>query len=232
MRKEPQGRYASAEEVAADIGRYLSGQPVIARHHTFGYRVGKLIRRNRSSVAFGALIAASLIIGIIATTREARVAEALRQQAESERRRADSQARDSERHRRLAEAESLRAEQQREVAVREQQRANEQFREAQSQRDSNRRLLYFAEMSLADQRWQSNSGRSALDLLLKNVPKPGEEDLRGLEWYYLWQMSHTERATLRPPSRALSIAFSPDGIMLALGCFGMVTLLDVSGARE
>src|SRR5690606_24802850 len=38
LRKEPARRYASAEQLAADIERYLTGMPVLARRDTFGYR--------------------------------------------------------------------------------------------------------------------------------------------------------------------------------------------------
>jgi len=37
MRKEPGERYASAEELSEDLGRYLAGQPVSARHASFRY---------------------------------------------------------------------------------------------------------------------------------------------------------------------------------------------------
>lgn len=38
-------RYASADEMLADIKRYLDGLPVIARPDTVGYRLGKLFKR-------------------------------------------------------------------------------------------------------------------------------------------------------------------------------------------
>lgn len=50
MRREPEQRYASADEMAADIGRHLRGLPVIATPDSLGYRLGKFYRRNRSAV--------------------------------------------------------------------------------------------------------------------------------------------------------------------------------------
>lgn len=41
MRNEPERRYASAEQLAADIDRYMRGLPVIARRDTLWYRTGK-----------------------------------------------------------------------------------------------------------------------------------------------------------------------------------------------
>ncbi len=84
MRKEPQRRYASAEQFAEDIQRHLSGRPVRARHDTFTYRAGKFIRRQKVGVTAAAVILVTLLVGIIATAWQARVARAER--ARSERR--------------------------------------------------------------------------------------------------------------------------------------------------
>ncbi len=50
LRKEPARRYASAEQFAADITRYLEGLPVRARRDTPAYRASKFIRRHRVGV--------------------------------------------------------------------------------------------------------------------------------------------------------------------------------------
>jgi len=84
MRKEPQRRYATAEQFAEDIRRHLDGLPVRARQDTFSYRAGKFIRRQKVAVAAAALVALTLLVGIITTTWQARVARAER--ARSERR--------------------------------------------------------------------------------------------------------------------------------------------------
>src|SRR5688572_23456171 len=84
MRKEPQRRYATAEQFAEDIRRHLNGLPVRARQDTFAYRASKFVRRQKVAVAAAALVAVTLLIGIIATTWQARVARAER--ARSERR--------------------------------------------------------------------------------------------------------------------------------------------------
>ena len=84
MRKEPQRRYTSAEQFADDIRRHLNGLPVRARQDTFAYRAGKFIRRQKVAVAAAALVAITLLVGIVATTWQARVARAER--ARSERR--------------------------------------------------------------------------------------------------------------------------------------------------
>ncbi|HET9478513.1 MAG TPA: protein kinase, partial [Pyrinomonadaceae bacterium] len=82
MRKEPQRRYATAQQFAEDIQRHLDGLPVRARADTFGYRTGKFIRRHKLGAAAAALITLTLLIGIVATVWQAQVARAERARAE------------------------------------------------------------------------------------------------------------------------------------------------------
>jgi eukaryotic-like serine/threonine-protein kinase len=82
VRKEPARRYGSAEQLAADLRRHLEGQPVSAQRDWYGYRVGKYLRRHRWEVAASLLFVASLVGGIIATSRQARRAESERAKAE------------------------------------------------------------------------------------------------------------------------------------------------------
>ena len=72
MRKEPARRYSSVGQFSDDIRRHLEGLPVIARKDTLRYRSEKFIYRHKVGVAAAALIALSLIGGIVATFWEAR----------------------------------------------------------------------------------------------------------------------------------------------------------------
>jgi eukaryotic-like serine/threonine-protein kinase len=81
MRKEPERRYSSVEQFAEDIRRYLTGLPVIAREDSFGYRTEKFIKRNKAGVAAGLGIALSLVGGLIATSRQAKIARRQRDRA-------------------------------------------------------------------------------------------------------------------------------------------------------
>ncbi len=74
LRKEPARRYASVERFSADIQRYLDGFPVTAQADTFPYRARKFAARNRAGVAATILVAAALVGGIVATARQARIA--------------------------------------------------------------------------------------------------------------------------------------------------------------
>ena len=75
LRKEPERRYRTAHELSEDLRRHLEGLPVTARADTIGYRAGKFVRRHRTAVAAAFLVSASLVVGIVATTRQARVAQ-------------------------------------------------------------------------------------------------------------------------------------------------------------
>jgi eukaryotic-like serine/threonine-protein kinase len=82
MRKEPELRYASADQLSEDIGRHLAGVPVLARRGTAGYRAGKFARRHRLGFAAAALVLAALAGGIVMTVREARRARAAEARAQ------------------------------------------------------------------------------------------------------------------------------------------------------
>jgi len=88
MRKEPERRYASVEQLAEDLGRHLEGRPVLARKDTLAYRMRTFVRRNRAGVAAAVLVAASLVAGIVATSIQARNAERARDEAEGQTKRA------------------------------------------------------------------------------------------------------------------------------------------------
>jgi serine/threonine-protein kinase len=55
LRKEPQRRYASAQQLSEDIRRHLARRPVIAREDTLGYRAEKFVKRNKTAVAAAAV---------------------------------------------------------------------------------------------------------------------------------------------------------------------------------
>ena len=50
LRKEPQRRYSSAEQLGLDVENYLRGLPVIAHRDSLTYRLSKFVRRHRAAV--------------------------------------------------------------------------------------------------------------------------------------------------------------------------------------
>ena len=56
MRKEPEMRYATVADLAADIRRHLARKPVVARYPTLGYRAKCLVKRNGSRLVASAAV--------------------------------------------------------------------------------------------------------------------------------------------------------------------------------
>jgi WD40 repeat protein len=121
------------------------------------------------------------------------------------------------------------------------------FAAAQARRaDQQRRLaemrLYVSDMGLAHQAYLTGDLRRAATLVARHWPAPGEEDIRGFEWRYLWRLCKGDAVgTLRGHSGPFnSTRFSPDGTILAAGSFsydgrgrdGELMLWDVASKRE
>ncbi len=75
LRKDPQRRYASVEQLAEDLRRHIEGLPVSARPDTLRYRTAKFIQRNKALTAATLIVLLTLLGGIIATVHQARIAE-------------------------------------------------------------------------------------------------------------------------------------------------------------
>jgi len=71
LEKDKNRRYQSASDLAADIRRYLSDQPISARPATAAYQLRKFARRNKPLVIAALLAVAALLIGIVGTASQA-----------------------------------------------------------------------------------------------------------------------------------------------------------------
>lgn len=65
---EPENRYQTATGFAADLGRYLNGEPVSAMPPTVAYRMQKFVGRHRGGVASALLTALALIAALAVAT--------------------------------------------------------------------------------------------------------------------------------------------------------------------
>lgn len=81
IRKEPARRYGAANELDEDLRRYLEGLPVAAHADSLRYRATKFVRRHRAGVAASAVVALSLVAGLIGVSVQARIARAERDRA-------------------------------------------------------------------------------------------------------------------------------------------------------
>ncbi len=61
----------------------------------------------------------------------------------------------------------------------------------------NRHLLYAAHMNLAQQALDQDNVPRGIELLASEIPNHGEADLRGFEWYKLWNESHSRQEILK-----------------------------------
>jgi serine/threonine protein kinase/WD40 repeat protein len=96
VEKKRARRYDTANGLAADVLRYLAGEPVVAHPPSTAYRFKKFIRRNRVVVSAGGAVAAALLIGLIAFAWQANIAnqsamQAKQSQQEAERSRGAAQ---------------------------------------------------------------------------------------------------------------------------------------------
>ena len=82
LRVDPAERYPSVAFLADEVRRHLEGLPVVSRGDSWTYLTTRFVRRHKFGVAAAGAIAFTLIGGVIATRRQARLAQAERARAE------------------------------------------------------------------------------------------------------------------------------------------------------
>jgi tRNA A-37 threonylcarbamoyl transferase component Bud32 len=214
LEKEPARRYGSAEALADDLERWARGEPVLARPAGSLRRALKWVRRRPAAAA---LLAVSLVAVLALASLLAL---------------------------RGTNAELQRLNGQLEGAV---QHASEQRFRAVEQEERARRHQYAADLLLA-QRLLEGARHTAdtervLELLQRQRPRPGQADLRGFEWYYLWRLHHRDRYPLlgEPFDRSREVpidsfvraSFAPDDRTLVTGGLsGRVHFHDADSGRQ
>jgi WD40 repeat protein len=191
LEKDRTRRYETANGLAFDLKRHLNNEPVLARPPSAAYKFHKAFRRNKLAFSAGGAITVALLLGIIASTWQSVRATHAKQQALA------------------AQAQAIEA-QANETKLREQ---------AQAEELAARQRAYASDMNVAAQALAGNNLGRALDLLNRQRPRPGQRDLRGWEWRYLWQQARSDASfTLcRESSEVTALTVSPDGYWLAVG---------------
>ncbi|MCI0464808.1 MAG: serine/threonine protein kinase, partial [Gemmataceae bacterium] len=203
LAKEPRRRYLTARELAEDLRRCVAGEPIRARPVGVWERGLRWARRRPTAAAL-VVVSVLTVLGFVVTgwtvaLREGRhVQELGRERDEAGRQREFA---------RTAEANA------REEAVKARRLAADERRAHQEAR----RNLYVANVRLAQQAWEGARVEYMVHLLKEaDHRQPGDEDLRGFEWHYLWRLAHPEVLRLQGHSSTVrSVAFSPDGRRLA-----------------
>ena len=85
-------RYASAADLAADLGRYLHDEPIAARPPSKAYLFRKFAKRHKALVGAGVLVLLTLAAGVFAERLRANQAVAAREQAIAARQEAETEA--------------------------------------------------------------------------------------------------------------------------------------------
>jgi WD40 repeat protein/tRNA A-37 threonylcarbamoyl transferase component Bud32 len=191
LHKAPGRRYPSAAALADDLGRFLAGKPVTARPIRAWESALKWAKRRPAQ---------ALLVGVSGLAILALVGLAVGLAYSTRLERTNSLLGEAIQEAQRQEAEAGR------------QRARAEDREADA-----RRYLYGSRMSLAQRALEETRLPRLLELLEElRTHRPGQEDLRGFEWYYLWRLAHRDRLTLRGHTGLVfSVAFSPNGKRLA-----------------
>jgi serine/threonine protein kinase len=90
LRKEPQQRYTSVEQLAADVRRYLDSKPVQARQSNWVYDSNRFIRRHAFGASAGTIFTAVGIAFVIAMSIQTKRIAAERDRATQESSRAEA----------------------------------------------------------------------------------------------------------------------------------------------
>ncbi len=208
LEKDRTRRYETANGVAADIKRHLNNEPVVARPPSKLYEFQRMVRRHKVGFAAAAAVILALAAGIVMTTWQAIRATHAKQDAVTARQQAVAKEKEAVAAQNAEVTEELVA----------------------------RQRAYNSDMNVAMQALNENNLGRALDLLNRQRPNPGQKDLRGWEWRYLWQQTRSDALfTLCQKSGEIqSLAASHDGNLLAVGTHhkGGASVWDLRTRRE
>jgi len=229
LEKDRTRRYETANGLAHDILCHLNSEPVLARPPSKLYRFQKLVRRNKLVFTAAAVVSGVLVLGVIVSSWQAVRATRARHEA-VEARNHEKGLREAAQQAQANEAQMReRAEQAQANEARMRERAEKQELEA-------RQRAYASDMLVAKQALDGNNLGRAQDLLDRQRPQPGQKDLRGWEWRYLWQQCRGDAlfTLCQQPSEINSLAVSSDGNWLAMGAYikGGLSVWDLRTRQE
>jgi WD40 repeat protein len=207
LEKDRTRRYETANGLASDLKRHLDNEPVFARPPSALYRLQKAWRRNKLTFTAAAGVAAALVAGTSISTWQA--IEANKARAAEKRQRVAAQAAQKK-------AEDV------------EEREKQQRLAADSAKATAERLLYVANMNLAQQAWEQNN----IARLRQLLEETQSSQYRDFEWYYWQRQTHLASKTFRAHSHRC-MAVSPDGGRILLGGKdGVARVLDMVTGEE
>ncbi len=204
LEKEPGRRYPSAAALAADLRRFLAGEPIAARPVTRlerwpSGRGGS--RRWPPAYLLGLL---AVLLGGLGGTAvwQWRAAERARDAAKSAQAEGRTSQRDTGRTTPAA------------WPTRPASRSRRPGPRLRRQREKFERFDYGRTIEVAHQEWRENNVPATLALLESTRP-----DLRGWEWRYVHRLCHSDLLTLKGHPNAVLASFSPDGSRIVTGSY-------------
>jgi serine/threonine protein kinase/WD40 repeat protein len=212
LEKDRTRRYETVNGLAADIKRHLNNEPVTAAAPTFRYQLSKFARRNRKHMRVAVAAAALLLIALVFSAVQAVRATRATVAAEAARK----------------------ADQKSEAKAREAQTAEAKLRDqAEAQARAEHRRAYASDMRLLQQELEMNNLGQAQTLLERQIPGPGQVDLRGWDWRYLWSQARADEHEVlwTGGQRVLRMSASVDGRWLAWSDGGKLAVMDLSSRR-
>ena len=222
LEKEPKRRYATAQELADELQRYLDGKPVLARPISAAGRIWRWCRRKPGLAAAGILALALTIAVIIILSVSVVLVSNSRNEALDLAHANVLLAEEEKASRQNAEIARVKETEQRLRAEDEKQRAEQQLLRSEG-------LLYASQIASALREWETNDVYSAWRYLDACSPK-----LRGWEYDYLYTLFNKNQETLRGHADVVtSVAFSPDGKRFVSGSRdNTLKVWDAASGRE
>lgn len=208
LRKEPERRYASAAELAADLRRFLRHEPILAKPPGPVERLSHWIRRHQSLAASLSAVAVLLLVLAIGSLS---AMLHFRDLGIKDRDTAFEMGRLADANGQLA----SRFQRERQNASDAKERVQHLYEQSEERGTALRHSLYAAGMNLCGQSIASSGGISRIHHWL--MPwKDSQPDLRGWEWFYLYGLCHRALDSVSLTDSGLwSLAVSPDGGRLA-----------------
>jgi WD40 repeat protein len=209
LEKEPSRRYASALDLASDLGRWLAGEPISARSSGLLEKAWKWTRRNPVVASLSTATALALLTGVLGIVWQWRRAVANYEEMRIHRKIAEANYKDAEDQRKIADAKTA---------------------EARAKADELERQSYVSLLALSQRETEANNIQLS-DRLLERTPAR----LRGWEWHYCKRVNHRELSTIRRTTDPFFIkeaALSADGRRLACSAGKVAWICDLEGHEQ